>query len=71
VFRAKRRVAGLRLEATDVDWSHGAGPLVRGPGEALLLAMLGRGQAVDDLEGDGRAAFGYRMRPPVSPVSNA
>ncbi len=53
VFGAKKRTKGLRLEATDVDWSWGDGPLVRGPGEALLLAMLGRGAALDDLEGPG------------------
>ena len=36
---ARRRV---RLTATDVDWSYGTGPEVRGPGEALLMAMAGR-----------------------------
>jgi len=47
--------AGLRLEATDIDWSHGAAgdPVVRGPGEAILMAVLGRGQATADLEGEG------------------
>lgn len=44
---------GLRWEATDVGWSKGSGPLVRGPGEALALAMVGRTVALDDLEGDG------------------
>jgi uncharacterized protein (TIGR03083 family) len=63
VFRAKRRTKGLRFEATDVDWSWGDGPVVRGPGEALLLAMLGRGQAVADLTGDGVATFASRMAP--------
>jgi uncharacterized protein (TIGR03083 family) len=66
VFRSKKRVKGLRLEATDVDWSYGDGPVVRGPGEALLMAMLGRGQAVTDLEGDGLATFAGRMLPPVT-----
>ena len=60
VFRAKRRTKGLRFEATDVDWSWGDGPVVRGPGEALLLAMLGRQQAVADLEGDGLSTFAAR-----------
>jgi len=55
VFRAKRRTRGLRLEATDVDWSWGAGPAVTGPGEALLMAMLGRRQALADLGGEGLA----------------
>jgi hypothetical protein len=66
VFGAKRRVKGLRLEATDLDWTHGDGAVVRGPGEALLMAMLGRGHAVADLEGPGLGAFAARMRPPVS-----
>lgn len=55
VFGAKRRTKGLRLEATDVDWSWGDGPPVRGPGEALLMAMLGRADALDDLAGEGLA----------------
>ncbi|MFB8004508.1 maleylpyruvate isomerase family mycothiol-dependent enzyme [Nocardia sp. NPDC056000] len=48
-----RYLKGLRWEATDVDWSKGSGPLVRGPGEALALAMVGRTVAFDDLEGAG------------------
>ncbi|WP_330181905.1 maleylpyruvate isomerase family mycothiol-dependent enzyme [Nocardia sp. NBC_01503] len=48
-----RYLKGLRWEATDADWSRGSGPLVRGPGEALALAMVGRTVALDDLDGDG------------------
>ena len=48
-----KRVDDLRLEASDVDWSKGDGPLVRGPGEALALAMAGRTIVLDELEGDG------------------
>lgn len=51
--RPGRRIRGLRLVATDVSWSKGAGPEVRGPGEALALAMAGRGVAMDELTGDG------------------
>lgn len=51
--RPGRFIAGLRFAATDVEWSHGVGPEVRGPGEALALAMVGRAVALDDLEGDG------------------
>jgi uncharacterized protein (TIGR03083 family) len=50
---AKRRAAGLRLVATDVEWSHGAGPEVRGTGEAILLALTGRPVVLDELSGDG------------------
>jgi len=61
VFGAKRRTQGLRFVADDVDWSWGAGPEVIGPGEALLMAMLGRGHALRDLRGDGLAPFAARM----------
>jgi uncharacterized protein (TIGR03083 family) len=58
---AGRRIRGLRLHATDVDWAHGAGPEVTGPGEALLLAMTGRPAAVGDLDGPGRATLAERV----------
>lgn len=48
-----KRIAGLRLVATDVDWSYGEGPEVRGPAEALLMATCGRRVALSDLEGPG------------------
>lgn len=44
---------GLRLGATDLDWAHGAGPDVRGAGEALLMIMAGRPDALADLDGPG------------------
>lgn len=50
---SKKRVAGLCLVATDVDWSHGDGPEVRGAGEAILLAASGRPATLDELDGDG------------------
>ncbi|MCU1430645.1 MAG: hypothetical protein JWL83_4645 [Actinomycetia bacterium] len=50
---AKKRLAGLRLQATDVDWSTGEGPEVRGPAISLILAMVGRAGALDDCSGDG------------------
>jgi len=50
---SRRAVRGLALEATDLDWSHGEGPPVRGSGEALLMAIAGRTVALDDLEGEG------------------
>ena len=52
-LRAKKRLEGLKLEATDVDWSTGEGPGVRGPCMSLILAMVGRTDALDDCEGDG------------------
>ena len=61
VFGARRRTKGLRFEATDVDWSWGDGPTVRGPGEALVMAMLGRAHPLPELDGDGLATFGPRV----------
>ena len=49
----KTRIAGLHLEATDTDWSHGSGPTVRGPIISLLLAATGRAAAAQDLTGEG------------------
>ncbi|MGC3863949.1 maleylpyruvate isomerase family mycothiol-dependent enzyme [Micromonospora chersina] len=52
-FVDRRRVAGLRFEATDLGWASGAGPVVRGTGEAMLLTLTGRRVALPELEGDG------------------
>jgi uncharacterized protein (TIGR03083 family) len=52
-FRARRRLAGLRLTATDTDWTVGEGAPVEGPIAALLLLVTGRDAAVDQLTGDG------------------
>ncbi|RSM43454.1 maleylpyruvate isomerase family mycothiol-dependent enzyme [Actinoplanes sp. ATCC 53533] len=41
-FRARRRLRGARLTATDTDWSVGAGKQVSGPIAALLLLLTGR-----------------------------
>ncbi|ODR20615.1 maleylpyruvate isomerase family mycothiol-dependent enzyme [Mycolicibacterium porcinum] len=46
VIGGARRTRGLRLIATDLDWSAGRGLEIHGPGEALLLAMTGRIEAV-------------------------
>jgi uncharacterized protein (TIGR03083 family) len=58
---AGRRIRGLRLRATDVEWTHGDGPDVTGPGEALLLAMTGRPAALADLDGPGVAKLAQRL----------
>lgn len=47
------RYDGLRFEATDLEWAHGEGPLVRGPANAILLALAWRNQAAEQLEGAG------------------
>jgi uncharacterized protein (TIGR03083 family) len=49
---AKKTIEGLRLRATDADWSHGSGPEVSGPTLALLMAMVAR-PLMTSLTGDG------------------
>lgn len=49
----KRRATGLTLVATDVDWTRGAGPEVRGPLASIILALTGRKAGLADLSGDG------------------
>lgn len=52
---AKTRIAGVKLRATDANWSNGDGPEASGPIVSLVLAMTGRTAALDDLAGDGVA----------------
>jgi uncharacterized protein (TIGR03083 family) len=61
-FWARRRLRGLRLSATDVEWAIGHGVEVRGPIQALLLLLTGRtaaalprltGSGVQRLAGEG------------------
>lgn len=56
----KKRIAGLTLRATDVDWTIGSGPEVSGPVLSLLMAMTGRKAALDDLVGEGLATLAAR-----------
>jgi uncharacterized protein (TIGR03083 family) len=56
-FRARRRLHGYRLEATDIDWAVGHGLLVRGPIEAILVTLTGRDAALHRLSGDGAKAI--------------
>lgn len=57
----KGALDGLRFEADDLEWSHGSGPVVRGPAEALLLAVTGRTTALDHLGGDGVPTLRNRL----------
>jgi uncharacterized protein (TIGR03083 family) len=61
IVGAKKRIAGLRLRATDADWSAGDGPEVTGPAISLLLAMTGRAAALKDLSGEGLNTLAARM----------
>jgi hypothetical protein len=49
----KRRLHGLRLLATDQEWSWRSGPELAGPSEALAMAVTGRPVALADLTGPG------------------
>ena len=49
-------IMGLRLEATDIDWSWGSGELVSGPADALLLG-INRRDVSDRLDGPGVASL--------------
>ena len=60
IIGTKRRIDGLSLRATDVDWSHGSGPEVAGPILDLLMAMTGRKPAASQLTGEGVATLQAR-----------
>jgi uncharacterized protein (TIGR03083 family) len=55
------RTRGVRLVATDLDWSTGRGPEVRGAAESLLMAMAGRRGVVGELSGPGQAKLAGRL----------
>lgn len=58
---ARRRVAGVRLVATDTDWAWGSGPDVLASAETLLLLLYARPVAADDLTGPGAPALLARL----------
>jgi uncharacterized protein (TIGR03083 family) len=59
-FRARKRLAGYRLTATDTDWTVGDGAPVEGPITAILLLVTGRSAAADQLTGDGARSLRRR-----------
>ena len=52
---------GVRLAPTDLDWSHGSGPDVTGPAEAVLMAVAGRRSALEELTGPGQPVLAGRL----------
>jgi hypothetical protein len=58
---SKKRADGLTLKPTDADWSIGTGPEVSGPALDILMAMTGRGIALENLKGDGVDTLRARM----------
>jgi uncharacterized protein (TIGR03083 family) len=55
------RIRGLRMVATDLRFSAGVGPEVRGPAEALLMTMAGRRGVVGELDGPGQPKLAHRV----------
>lgn len=53
-------LTGLSLNATDIDWTYGSGPEIAGPGEALMMAIVGR-PTRPELDGDGLALLADRL----------
>lgn len=60
----RRRIAGVRLVADDLDWSHGHGPEVHASPEALLLVLTGRRVGRDELGGAGAARLREQLSAP-------
>jgi uncharacterized protein (TIGR03083 family) len=54
------RIRGLRVVATDLAFSIGAGPEARGPAEALLMSIAGRRAAAAELSGPGQRKLAER-----------
>jgi uncharacterized protein (TIGR03083 family) len=50
-------LSGVRLEATDLDWSFGSGEPVRGTAQDLLLVICGRRLPADLLSGSPASRF--------------
>jgi hypothetical protein len=60
-FYARKRFAGYRITASDVDWTVGDGPDVRGPIDAVVLLLTGRPAGLTRLTGAGADALRERQ----------
>lgn len=60
-----RKMAGIRLSATDTSWSAGDGPEVRAPMAALLLVCCGRLAALPQLSGEAAPDLAARLSTPA------
>ncbi len=54
------RIRGVRVAATDLAFSAGAGPEVRGTAEALLMSIAGRRGVAAELSGPGQRKLAAR-----------
>jgi uncharacterized protein (TIGR03083 family) len=57
----RKRVAGLKLVADEVEWSYGEGPEVHGSSEAMLLMLAGRPINDEELTGPGASELYGRL----------
>ena len=64
-FVPRGRLGGVRLVATDLAWSWGAGPEVAGRGAYLLLVGCGRATALLRLRGDAVDLLRHRLGAPT------
>jgi uncharacterized protein (TIGR03083 family) len=62
-FRPARKVAGVRLVATDHSWSAGEGPVAEGPIGSILLLLTGRQAGLAQMAGPGVARLTARFGP--------
>ncbi len=58
---AWRLARGVRLTPNDLDWTHGSGPELTGPAEAMLMAITGRRSAIGELAGPGQPVVAGRL----------
>jgi len=63
-FMPRGRLTGLRLAPTDAAWSWGTGAEVRGPCEAVAMAVAGRTSALSELSGAGTTLLARRLPSP-------
>ncbi|GAA1169880.1 maleylpyruvate isomerase family mycothiol-dependent enzyme [Pseudonocardia alaniniphila] len=63
-FVPRGRLRGLRLVATDLDWTWGDGAAIEGRGIDLLMAACGRHVVLANLTGPGAAVLQDRLSPP-------
>jgi uncharacterized protein (TIGR03083 family) len=56
-----RLARGVCLRPTDLEWSHGSGPEVIGPAEAVLMTITGRASAMTELNGAGVSVVAARL----------
>lgn len=62
---------GVRLVATDLDWTWGRGRDVEGPAEALLLVLAGRRGVAGELSGPGASVLRERLDRGENPLQAA